>query len=155
MECPTCHRDLDPATFALTDQSELSISSHIEALRRDRDLMRKGVESIADGLTTTRASVDGVDDKLRDAERALMTVTAAVGTVREQLAKTASDLIATERDIDRLVETVNEIDELQRSVDVWIKEAKAVGQLAAPGADLKASSRLCGGIEKVFAGAGP
>lgn len=136
VECPTCHRDLDPATFALTNQSELSISSHIEALRRDRDLMRKGVESIEDGLITTRAALDEVDRELRDAERALVTVTSAIGTVREQLAKTASDLIATERDIDRLVESVNEINELQHSVDEWIKEAKAVGQLAAPAADL-------------------
>jgi hypothetical protein len=137
VECPTCHRDLDPATFALTDQSELSISSHIEALRRDRDLMRKGVESIEDGLITTRAAMEDVDRELRDAERALVTVTSAIGTVREQLAKTASDLIDTERDIDRLVESVNEISELQRSVDEWIKEAKAVGQLEALGAEIE------------------
>jgi DNA repair exonuclease SbcCD ATPase subunit len=137
VECPTCHRDLDPTTFALTDQSETSISSHIEALERDRDLMRKGLESIEDGLKTSRSALDDVDAELREAERALITVTEAIGTVREQLAQTAADLTATEREIDRLVETEKEFGELQRSVNEWMAEAKALSQVVTTGADLK------------------
>jgi DNA repair exonuclease SbcCD ATPase subunit len=61
VECPTCHRDLDPVTFALTDQSAESISTHIEALKRDRDMMVSNSRSIEAGLRTARASMLNLD----------------------------------------------------------------------------------------------
>jgi DNA repair exonuclease SbcCD ATPase subunit len=77
VECPTCHRDLDPVTFALTDQSAESISAHIDALKRDRDMMVSNSRSIEAGLRTARASMLNLDTELREAERVLMSVTAA------------------------------------------------------------------------------
>ena len=40
VECPTCHRSLDPSTFQLTAQSTESVEAHIAALERDRTLVR-------------------------------------------------------------------------------------------------------------------
>ncbi len=135
LECPTCHRDLDPATFALTDQSAESISAHIEALRRDRELMGKNLHSLQADLETSSGALTEVEDGLRDAERALVTVTSAIGTVREQVVRIAADLSRAERGIDRIREASREIDELQAEVNRWITDAGALGQLGTPAPD--------------------
>ena len=61
IECPTCHRDLDPATFALTNQSAQSVGVHIESLKRDREMMATNGHSIDTGIRTTRGSMQAVD----------------------------------------------------------------------------------------------
>ncbi|HEX3071933.1 MAG TPA: hypothetical protein VHX14_25440 [Thermoanaerobaculia bacterium] len=126
VECPTCHRDLDPATFALTDQANSAVRAHIDALKRDRDLLRKNAYTVGMRLTSVRAEQARLDAEFRDAERALVTITQAVGPVREQLGAIASKLSTTERLIERLKETGAEIDALQQSVDAWLIEAREV-----------------------------
>jgi hypothetical protein len=126
VECPTCHRDLDPMTFALTDQSVESVSMHIESLKRDREMMVSNARSIDAGLRTAQASMLSLDTELREAERVLMSVTAAVGAEREQVAKIVGDLASVERETDRARETLAEIDEIQVEIDRWISEAQAL-----------------------------
>jgi hypothetical protein len=126
VECPTCHRDLDPKTFALTGQSAESVSTHIESLKRDREMMVTNARSIDAGLRTARASMLSLDTELREAERALMSVTAAVGAEREQVAKIVGDLASVERETDRARETLAEIDEIQVEIDRWISEAQTL-----------------------------
>jgi hypothetical protein len=137
VECPTCHRDLDPATFALTEQSRESVAAHIEALKRDRKLIKNNLQGIIARLTTARAEIARVDADFRDAEWALVTVTEAIGTVREQLAQTAANLTAVEREIDRLVATSAELDDLQKAVDHWMVEARAIQLPITATADLQ------------------
>ena len=136
VECPTCHRDLDPATFALTEQSEASVEAHIEALKRDRDLMSKNLQSIEQTLETGRGTLADLDAEIREADRALLTVTSSIGTVREQVAQTAANLTAAEREIDRVTETAQEIEELQEAVNKWISDAGAVESLSTTTTDL-------------------
>lgn len=136
LECPTCHRDLDPLTFALTVQSTDSVSAHIEALKRDRELMRKNVYSIDSNIEISTASLVQVEDDLRDAERSLMTVTQAIGTSREQFAQTAARLNRAERDIDRIRDCSREVDELQDGVNRWIAEAAAIMDVGVAPPDL-------------------
>ncbi len=125
LECPTCHRDMDSTIFGLSLQSPESIEANIEALKRDRDLIKKNIESLMSNITSTTSHIGEVDSQLRDAERALMTITNAVGPVREQLAATASDLSAAEREMERLTDASKEIDEIQASIDRWVQDAKA------------------------------
>ncbi len=125
IECPTCHRDLDATMFGLTSQSAESVSAHIEALKRDRELMRKNLESLSANIETTSAKIQRVDSELRDAEKALMTVTSAVGPVREQIAATAADLTAAERELERLADAGREIDTFQASITRWIADARS------------------------------
>jgi DNA repair exonuclease SbcCD ATPase subunit len=54
-----------------------------------------------------------------------MTVTSAVGPVREQLAATASALASAERELDRLDEAGKELDDIQKSIERWIADASA------------------------------
>ena len=73
-------------TFSLTNQSSQSVSVHIESLKRDREMMATNGHSIETGIRTTRASLQAIDNgELREAERALMSVTAAAGAEREQM----------------------------------------------------------------------
>ena len=72
VECPACHRDIDPETFGLTEQSEESVSAHIEALKRDRQLMGKNYRSLQASLEATQAKLQEVDSSLRHAERSLV-----------------------------------------------------------------------------------
>jgi hypothetical protein len=137
LECPTCHRDLDPVTFALTDQSIDSVSNHIEALKRDRDLMKKNLQSIDAGAEIKLGVLIETEDQLRDAERALLTVTSAIGTVREQFAQIASDLNRAERQLERVREASRETDEMQKVVSNWIAEATAASRVERENPDLR------------------
>ncbi len=125
VECPTCHRDLDPLTFALTAQSAGSIRTHIEALKRDREMMAMNSRSIESGLRTAQASMRNLDAELREAERVLMGVTSAVGAEREQIARIVGELSAIDRDTDRARENIEEMKELQAKIDRWIVDAAA------------------------------
>lgn len=125
VECPTCHRDLDPATFSLNEQSQDSVSTHIDALNRDRDMMIKNVRSIEAELKGSSHAMAELDMGLRDAERILVTVTAAMGTEREQVAQIAGELSSTERDLDRAQEISAEIDDFEAEIGRWIGEARA------------------------------
>jgi DNA repair exonuclease SbcCD ATPase subunit len=136
VECPTCHRDLDPITFALTNQSAQSVSVHIESLKRDREMMATNGHSIDTGIRTTRASLQAVDVEFREAERALMSVTAAAGAEREQIAKIVAELASLERQIDRAREAMAEMDEIQADIDRWIAEARSFDAPPASSVDL-------------------
>ena len=123
IECPTCHRDMDASLFGLSSQSAESVAAHIEALKRDRELIRKNIESLYASIKLTSANISEIDSQIRDADRALTTVTNAVGTVREQLAATATNLAAAERELERLEDASKDIDEIQTSIDRWVKDA--------------------------------
>ena len=126
LECPTCHRDLNPEVFGLTSQSAETVAAHIEALKSDRELISRNQESLSANVKTTLAAMGKVDSDLRDAEKALRTVTSAVGPVREQIATTAAELSAAERDLDRVSEAAQEIEDLQASINRWVEDARGL-----------------------------
>ena len=138
VECPTCHRDLDAAAFSLSSQSEESISAHIEALKRDIDLMRNNVHSLERARVKLHAESERVDIDFREAERALSIVNEAVGPAREQLADIANRLTSVERTLDRIEQTAADLKSFQEEVDSWLKEASAAGEAGEPPADLAA-----------------
>jgi DNA repair exonuclease SbcCD ATPase subunit len=125
LECPTCHRDIDPATFGLTTQTSESVAAHIESLKRDREFMAKNSASLAANIETTAAEIRALDSQLREAENALRTITSAVGPVREQIAATAAELGAAERELERLSDAMGEIEGFQRSIDRWCGDARS------------------------------
>jgi len=126
VECPTCHRSIDPATFALTAQSVTSVQAHIDALSRDQRLIRSNIDAVDDQILRVVAELADVESKLLDAERALVAVNQAVGSVREQITKAATDLIAVEREIDKVNATGQELRDLQIRIDAWIDEARGI-----------------------------
>ena len=123
VECPTCHRDLDPSTFSLTDQSSESVRNHIEALKRDRDLMRRNLQSLDANAEISNVALVETEDELRAADRSLMNVTNAIGTAREKFVQIASDLNKTERRIERIRDAGGAIQQLQNEVSNWLIEA--------------------------------
>ncbi|KAA6461879.1 hypothetical protein DYQ86_09525 [Acidobacteria bacterium AB60] len=125
IECPTCHRDMDASLFGLSSQSAESVAAHIEALKRDRELIRKNIESLDASIKLTTANINELDSQVRDADRALTTLTSAVGTVREQLAATATNLAAAERELERLEDASKDVTEIQASIDRWIIDARS------------------------------
>ena len=122
VECPTCHRDLNPDTFSLHKQSEISVAAHIEALKRDRTLVVNNSQGIANAIATTTSELIKIDDNLRIAESALRVITASTGPVREQLAELAVNLAAAEREYERLKDMSSEIDSLQLEIDEWVRK---------------------------------
>ena len=123
IECPTCHRDIAPESFALNEQSEELVEAHIEALKRDREFVKRNIESLDARLWASTSEVLQHDEELRQAERTLKAVNAATSTTREQLVQAAANLATTERLMDRLSGTVEELTGLQAEVDDWRKEA--------------------------------
>ena len=137
VECPTCHHSLEPSAFQLTSQSAESVTAHISALDRDRKLVISNISSCKDQIVRLGAKIDEVEYKLRVAERALGAVNEAVGTSREQLAKTASDLSATETEIERIADTAREILNLQTRIKAWIKDAEGAKTVSKQESDLQ------------------
>lgn len=138
IECPTCHRDIDPATFALSSQSSESVENHIEALKRDRDLMTRNLVSMKATITTIYAELEVVSGEFREAERALMNVTSAVGTVREKLAQTAAELASAERAVDRTLDMSRSIEMWQSEIKAWVDEARGATLLTTASGDFSA-----------------
>lgn len=136
VECPTCHRTIDPATFDLTQQSADSVAAHVAALNRDRGLVRSNVESIDSRLVELQAELNTTDANLASAERSLRSINAAVGSTREQLLKASHDLSVTVGEIGRIDTTLTEIARQQELVSAWISEAAGGIDVASAEADL-------------------
>lgn len=125
VECPTCHRSLDPSTFQLTAQSIESVEAHIAAMERDRTLVLANVSSSGEQIIRLNADLANIEGRLREAERGLGTVNQAIGSSREQLAKTAIDLSTVETEMERVSETARELLGLQTQITTWIGKAGA------------------------------
>ena len=138
VECPTCHRSVDPASFELSAQSTESVQAHIRALHRDRALIRSNVESIDARLIEVQVELNTTDNNLWNAERALRSINAAVGSTREQLIKASHELRSTQSEIDRIESTLGEIAKHQELVNAWIKEASAGVSVERADSDLTA-----------------
>jgi hypothetical protein len=136
VECPTCHRSLDPSTFQLTVQSTESVEAHIAALERDRTLVLTNTTSSEAQIIRLSADLANAEGRLREAERALGTVNQAIGASREQLAKTATDLAITETEMERVAETSRELLGLQTRINDWINKAGAAQAVTTDSADL-------------------
>jgi hypothetical protein len=137
VECPTCHRSLDPSTFQLTAQSTESVEAHIAALERDRTLVLANITSSEEQIIRLSADLATVEFRLREAERALGTVNQAIGASREQLAKTAGDLASTETEMERVAETARELLGLQTRIKAWIDKAGVTEAVTIDSADLE------------------
>ncbi len=134
IECPTCHRDLDHSTFGLVEQDPVAVEAHIDALQRDRVLVKGNVVSSLDQITRLSAQLGRIEDQLRAAERSLEIVNATAGNVREQLAKVAADIASTERELEKNLATSAELDRLQEEIDSWVTQAReATTEIASRG----------------------
>jgi outer membrane murein-binding lipoprotein Lpp len=91
--------------------------------------MRKNQASIDVNMEISGDSLLQVDDELRDAGCALVAVNNSVDTMREQIAKIASDLHRANRRIERIRDASKEIDQLQSKVNQWISDTSALGKL--------------------------
>lgn len=125
VECPTCHRQLDPTTFQLVDQSKDSVQAHVDALQKQRALLLSNIAALENELVHLQHENGVVDERLLAADRGLVTVNQAVGSTRERLAKTATDLAAAERELDKLLAYERDVAELERDIGRWIQEVHA------------------------------
>ena len=124
VECPTCHRSIDPATFQLTSQSTSSVEAHIAALERDRRLVKSNLGASEAQVIRLSAHLATVENQVREAERALAAVNQAIGAEREQLTKAITDLIAVESEIDKIATVGQDIRDFQIRIDQWIDKTQ-------------------------------
>ena len=89
VECPTCHRDLQPESFQLTRQSTSSVRAHIDALGRDGKLIQSNMRELQAEERRLATTLERVEEDLRGAQRALSIVSQASSAIIEQLGKAA------------------------------------------------------------------
>lgn len=142
LECPTCHRALNAEDFNLTEQTAPEVLAHIEALKRDRALIKRSLDGMRSAIRASEGARERLDADFRSAEQALEDVQTTVGPAREQLVRTASELSTQERRIERLDATAAELDELQRASDAWLFEAKAARPAASAPTDILERKRV-------------
>lgn len=136
VECPTCHRDLDPSTFDLTEQSVESVGAQVESLQKQRAALLNNIQSLESELASFEHKLSVVDAQLLSADRALESVNRAVGTARERFAKIASDLASAERKLDALSAFTKQLAELEAKVTRWLAEVRAGTDAAVEETDL-------------------
>jgi len=136
VECPTCHRSLDPASFHLTAQSTASVEAHIAALEHDRTLVISNTTSTGEQIVRLSAEFTMVEQQLIQAQRALGAVNEAVGASREHLAKAASDLASAETEMSRVAETAKELLDLQTRIKEWLDKVQSGESVVHNRADL-------------------
>lgn len=137
VECPTCHRQVDPSTFELSVQSTDSVQAHIDALQKERVLIRGNIAGLEQEITRLQHEVSEVEGQLALAERTLSTVNQAVGSSRERLAKIASDLAASERELDKLESYMHDIEAIEKDVRQWLLEVRTAETRASDLRDLR------------------
>jgi hypothetical protein len=124
VECPTCHRDLDPSTFDLKEQSVPSVQAQIESLEKQRSALLTNIATLESHLTRLDHDIAKIDSDLQNADRALDSVNRAVGTVRERFSKLAFDVAAAQRELDGLNAFTTELAELESKVTRWLEEVR-------------------------------
>lgn len=129
VECPACHRSLEPASFNLSQQSVESVSAHIEALARDEKLIRSNHSSAEALATRLAAELAEVDSAIRTADQILAAVNASAGSDRELVTKAAIEIGGIEREIEKNEEFAIELRKLNEEIKTWVKEA---GDLSSP-----------------------
>lgn len=138
LECPTCHQSVEPSVLSLTEQSAASVETHLGALDRERQLIETNIESAQ--ATALRASheLSQIEERLNDAQRALLVVTQAVGSQREELGKVANDLVKAERELERLGGLRTRLEALRDRMKEWVREAsgEAAADSGEPRSDL-------------------
>ena len=137
VECPTCRREVAPESFDLGQQSEELVEAHIGALEKDREFVKKNVESLDGRLRAAASEVLQYDQELRQAERTLESINAATNTVREQVVEAAANLGKTEHAMDKLTATVEELAGLQSEIDEWANEATGALEVEQRTSDLE------------------
>jgi len=137
VECPTCHRELDPNSFQLTEQSTESVAAHIDALEKQRVLIRHNIAVLDAEVVRLQHDLSSVEERLLVSERALATVNFAIGATRESLAKAAADISSAERELDALTAYTRDIEALEDTVQRWIAEVHAAGDDEAQDSDLR------------------
>lgn len=147
VECPTCHRDLDPSTFNLTVQSAESVDAHIASLNRQRAALITNIRELEADIKRLDHEISKADNEFVAADRALESVNRAVGTARERLAKIASDLAAAERALDALEAFTTELSNLEEKVAHWLEEARSAA--ASPIGETDLSTRVMTFAEKL------
>jgi hypothetical protein len=130
VECPTCHRELDPSTFDLTHHSTQSVSAHVDALEKQRSLMRDNIAALEAEVVRLQHVLVVVDEKLVIGERALDSVNVASGTVSEALTKLLTDLHSAERELDALELYARTIAALEDQVKRWIADVHGTAATA-------------------------
>lgn len=135
VECPTCHRDLDPNTFDLTQQSTASVNAHIDALEKQRGLIRENISAIEAEVTRLHHALVVAEERVVIAERSLSNVNRTIGSAREALAKQLSDINAAEKELDDLNAYARNIEALESDVKRWIDEVRSVTEATADDSD--------------------
>jgi hypothetical protein len=99
-------------------------------------LIRSNAANISAAMAAQAGSINVVDERLKEAESTLTSVSDSIGTVREQLTRRAADLSAAEREQDRAVGIRREIAQLQVEIDGWLKRADALESTGAARTDI-------------------
>ncbi len=122
VECPTCHRDVEPSSFELTAHSVVAVEEQIESLKKQRAALITSIVSAEAQLKRLDRAIDALDEELRTADRSLRSVNLLVGSARERVAKIAIDLATAQQKLGELETFRTSIAELEGKIDRWLSE---------------------------------
>lgn len=121
VECPTCHRELDHASFELTEQSAEAVEAHIETLTKQRLALRNNIVALEAQITRLNHELALLEEQLLAANRVLDSVNLSLGSGRERLAKVALELSVAERKLETLSKFTEGLAAYEARVSRWLE----------------------------------
>lgn len=119
-ECPTCHRELELASFELETGSAEHLASRIGSLDKERLLLRRNVTETEASLRATQRKLSTCNEQLWSLQRDLAGANLAVGPQREAVAKAATELARLEGELLGNRALKHRLQTLQARLDDWL-----------------------------------
>ena len=119
-ECPTCHRDLTLADFAVLSQTEIQIEAHISAIEADRKAIQRSIDSTEMETKRLLAQLQQDEDEYRAAAARVEMMVETKGAEREALVDIAAEVTKVERELDLNAALNKRVTELDDAIRLWI-----------------------------------
>jgi len=139
-ECPTCHQTVDPAHLDLSEQSTDTLDIHVQQLDREYSLLAHNVDHLRADVADVSVKTSRLEREFAEAEHSLRMVNETVGPAREAIVKISGDLLAAERELDRIRNLQTNLDLIRSRIEDWVQRARDLSE-APDGASIDAGAR--------------
>lgn len=124
VECPTCHRHINPEELEVTEQTEAEIRVHIDTLEKERRLVKSALDRLEKEIRTQLIWQHKVDDELASTQKNIAAVSGTVGAAKEAIVRLSSELTDIDQKIERNKVLKLKIESLNDEVKAWHSKAK-------------------------------
>lgn len=124
VECPTCHRHIDPDDLEVSEQSAAEIQIHIDALEKEIKLLKNALDKVDKEIRTQLVWIHKANEEYLAIQNSLTTIEGTVGASKEAIVRLSLNLTEIDRQIEKNNSLRSRLEALQSELDAWLKRAQ-------------------------------